>query len=120
MRHNEIQHSIAVDITERHSHPRFGSPFFVHGTAALNRLFREGAILMIDPQSVGGPIVRDKNIWPAVTREIGTDNPKTERFHPPDPSGFSYVRELNGLTSLRIRLNTVVPVEAINGRLKCW
>ena len=72
MRHEHIAQSVAVHIRECGAHVRRRRAHRIEGQPALPRLLGESAVALIDEQSVGPPVVRAKNIRPAVAVEIRT------------------------------------------------
>src|SRR5262249_11960390 len=66
----EVEKTVAVHVTKGDAHVRLGPSHRVDGHAAPDGLLLERAILLIDPQVIGGAVVGDEEIGPAIAVEV--------------------------------------------------
>ena len=69
----QVGQAVAVHVAEGDPHVRLRLAQGVVGDAAADRFFREGAVLLVDPEVVGVGVVGDEDIGPAVAGEIEAD-----------------------------------------------
>ena len=72
--HEEVIITIVVKIAGSHSHARFGLPVGAIGGSRKEAPFLKGSVALIDPELIGGSIVRHIDVDPAVRIQVGTNH----------------------------------------------
>ena len=107
VRDEEIVVAVAVEVSRRDPHAAFRVPGRVQRGAGERPIVHERAVVVIDPELVGGRVVGDVEIEPAVAVQIIGDNAEPGAVGAGDPGRFGDVGEM---------AVTVVPIQTIGCR----
>ena len=85
VRDEDVGIAVGVRIADGKSHAAFGLAVHVERDAGEQRVVYECAVALIDPKLVGHPVVRDVEVQPAVTVEVGACNTEPGSVGSRDP-----------------------------------
>src|ERR1043166_763 len=95
MGYEDVEKPIPIDIAQGHAHVRGCSSEGRISNPALAGFFAEGPVTLIDVETIWHPIVRDKNIRPMVSVEIGANDAETSAGAVRQPGNHRDILKLN-------------------------